>query len=129
MSKQLLKSGMIVGAMTFLSRILGLVRDIVVANYLGANWISDVFIVAQKIPNFLRRLFAEGAFSQAFIPVLSEYHTNKDLQEVKKLIAETVGTLAVVLSLVTIVGVLASPVLVSLFAWGYIARVEKLSLT
>ena len=69
MSKHLLKSGVIVSAMTFLSRILGLTRDIIMADLLGASWVSDVFIVAQKIPNFLRRLFAEGAFSQAFIPV------------------------------------------------------------
>ena len=84
MTKQLLKSGIIVSSMTFLSRILGLVRDMVMTNIMGAHWATDVFLVAQKIPNFLRRLFAEGAFSQAFIPVLSEYQTNHTVQEVKK---------------------------------------------
>ncbi len=128
MSKQLLKSGIIVSAMTFLSRILGLVRDIVMANLLGASWVTDVFLVAQKIPNFLRRLFAEGAFSQAFIPVLSEYQTNRDLQEVKKLIAETAGTLAVVLSLVAVVGVIGSPVLVSMFGPGFVGESNEFSL-
>lgn len=128
MSKQLLKSGIIVSAMTFLSRILGLVRDIVLANILGATWVSDVFLVAQKIPNFLRRLFAEGAFSQAFIPVLSEYQTNKDIQQVKLLISETAGTLALVLSLVAVIGVAGSPVLVSLFGMGFIGDPHKFEL-
>jgi putative peptidoglycan lipid II flippase len=128
MSKQLLKSGIVVSAMTFLSRILGLVRDIVMANFLGASYVSDVFFVAQKIPNFLRRLFAEGAFSQAFIPVLSEYQTNKELQQVKVLIAETAGTLAIVLSVVAVVGVIGSPLLVSLFGMGFIGQPEKFDL-
>jgi len=128
MSKQLLKSGLIVSVMTLLSRVLGLVRDIVMANFLGATWVSDVFLVAQKIPNFLRRLFAEGAFSQAFIPVLSEYQTNKDIQEVKKLISETVGTLAVILTGVAIIGVVGSPLLVSLFGPGFIGEPQKFEL-
>lgn len=119
MSKQLLKSGVIVSAMTFISRVLGLVRDIIMANLLGATWASDVFIVAQKIPNFLRRLFAEGAFSQAFVPVLSEYQANRNLNEVKRLIAETSGTLGLILLLVAIVGVIGSPILVSLFGPGF----------
>ncbi len=119
MSKQLLKSGIIVSSMTFISRILGLARDIIMADLLGATWVSDVFIVAQKIPNFLRRLFAEGAFSQAFVPVLSEYQTNKTLNDVKRLIAETSGTLGLILLLVTFVGVLGSPVLVSIFGPGF----------
>jgi putative peptidoglycan lipid II flippase len=97
MPKQLLKSGIIVSLMTLLSRILGVIRDIVMANLLGSSWVTDVFFVAQKIPNFLRRLFAEGAFAQAFIPVLSEYQTNQDIQAVKKLIADTAGTLSVIL--------------------------------
>lgn len=114
--------------MTFLSRILGLVRDIVMANLLGASYVSDVFFVAQKIPNFLRRLFAEGAFSQAFIPVLAEYQTNKDIQQVKLLISETAGTLAIVLSLVALLGVVGSPVLVSLFGMGFVGHPEKFEL-
>ena len=71
MPKTLLKAGVIVSAMTFLSRILGLVRDMVVANFMGAGAAADVFFFANKIPNFIRRLFAEGAFAQAFIPVLT----------------------------------------------------------
>ncbi|MBV1911271.1 MAG: murein biosynthesis integral membrane protein MurJ [Kangiellaceae bacterium] len=128
MSNQLLKSGIIVSAMTFLSRILGLVRDIVMVNILGAHWAADVFLVAQKIPNFLRRLFAEGAFSQAFIPILSEYQTSKEFEEVKKLVSETFGTLTIVLLIVAIVGVFASPVLVTLFGPGFIDEPQKFEL-
>jgi len=114
--------------MTFLSRILGLVRDIVMTNIMGAHWATDVFLVAQKIPNFLRRLFAEGAFSQAFIPVLSEYQTNKDIQEVKKLVADTFGTLTIILVLVAVVGVIGSPILVAIFGPGFIDEPDKFEL-
>ena len=71
----LLRSGMVVSIMTMLSRVLGMVRDVVVAAYFGSKSEADAFFIAFKIPNFLRRLFAEGAFAQAFVPVLSEYHT------------------------------------------------------
>jgi len=128
MSKQLLKSGILVSAMTFLSRILGLIRDIVMTYVLGAEWAADVFLVAQKIPNFLRRLFAEGAFSQAFIPVLAEYQSNKSLQQVRMLIAETAGTLAAILTAVAIIGVIGSPVLVSLFGPGFIGKEAQFDL-
>jgi len=128
MSKHLLKSGVIVSSMTFISRILGLVRDIIMANLLGASWVTDVFIVAQKIPNFLRRLFAEGAFSQAFVPVLSEYQTNRELNEVKRLISETSGTLGLILFVVAIVGVVGSPVLVSMFGPGFLGDSKEFEL-
>ena len=72
MSKKLIKSGLIVSVMTLLSRVLGLIRDVVIANVMGAGAMADVFLFANKIPNFFRRLFAEGAFAQAFVPVLSE---------------------------------------------------------
>ena len=128
MGKQLLKSGIIVSGMTLLSRVLGLTRDVVMFHLLGTHWAADVFLVAQKIPNFLRRLFAEGAFSQAFIPVLAEFQTNKEIAEVKKLVSETFGTLAVILAAVAIVGVVGSPILVSLFGPGFIQTPEKFEL-
>ena len=90
MSKRLLKSGLIVSTMTFVSRVLGLVRDVVVANLMGAGASADVFFFANKIPNFLRRLFAEGAFSQAFVPVLTEYHAAGDKDKTRDLIAKVV---------------------------------------
>ena len=77
--------------MTLISRVLGLVRDVVIANVMGAGVAADVFFFANKIPNFLRRLFAEGAFAQAFVPVLSEYHAKDDDKigaETKQLIAQ-----------------------------------------
>ncbi len=128
MAKQLLKSGIIVSCMTFLSRILGLARDIIMASFLGADWVSDVFIVAQKIPNFLRRLFAEGAFSQAFIPVLSEYQTHRTSNEVKRLISETSGTLGLILLIVATIGVVGSPVLVSMFGPGFMGDSKEFEL-
>ena len=82
----LLRSSLVVGAMTMLSRVLGLIRDVVIAVVLGATANADAFFVAFKIPNFLRRLFAEGAFSQAFVPVLSEYRETRDAAAVKQLL-------------------------------------------
>ncbi|WP_394243997.1 murein biosynthesis integral membrane protein MurJ [Vibrio astriarenae] len=119
MSKRLLKSGMIVSAMTLISRVLGLVRDVVVANLMGAGASADVFFFANKIPNFLRRLFAEGAFSQAFVPVLTEYHASGDMDKTRALIARAAGTLGVIVSIVTVIGVLGSGVVTALFGFGW----------
>lgn len=119
MSGKLLKSGIIVSFMTFLSRILGLTRDVVIANIMGAGASADVFLLANKIPNFLRRLFAEGAFAQAFIPVLTEVNKENDLDHLKLFVAKVSGTLGVIVTLVTIVGVIASPLLAALFGAGW----------
>lgn len=130
LSKKLIKSGMIVSVMTLVSRVLGLVRDVVIANVMGAGAMADVFLLANKIPNFLRRLFAEGAFAQAFVPVLSEFQV-KDEKEAKEngkqnnhektrlLIAQVSGTLGVIVSIVTLFGMIASPVIVMLFGTGW----------
>jgi putative peptidoglycan lipid II flippase len=107
--------------MTLISRFLGLVRDVVLAGF-GANAGMDAFFVAFKIPNFLRRLFAEGAFSQAFVPIISEYKEQRTQAAVQDLVNKVAGTLAGILSLVAIVGVLASPVLVTIFAPGFLYR-------
>jgi putative peptidoglycan lipid II flippase len=137
LSKKLIKSGVIVSAMTLVSRVLGLVRDVVIANVMGAGAMADVFLFANKIPNFFRRLFAEGAFAQAFVPVLSEYHTKDEinaesrghvdnngkldvsLDETRRLIAQVSGTLGVIITLVTFFGMLASPLFVILFGGGW----------
>ncbi|NRP37660.1 putative peptidoglycan biosynthesis protein MurJ [Marinobacterium sp. xm-a-121] len=115
----LLRSSAVVGIMTMISRVLGLIRDVVVAGYFGASGASDAFFVAFKIPNFLRRLFAEGAFAQAFVPVLSEYRSQRDLKAVQFLVNRTAGSLGSVLLLVTLVGSLGSPLLAMLFAPGF----------
>lgn len=109
-----------VGAMTFLSRVLGFMRDMVVARVFGAGAGVDAFLVAFKIPNFLRRLFAEGAFSQAFVPVLSQYQSTESPDSIKALIDRVSGNLALLLTAVTVVAVLFAPILVMVFAPGFI---------
>lgn len=115
----LLRSSAVVGMMTMLSRVLGLARDVVVANYFGASSSADAFFVAFKIPNFMRRLFAEGAFSQAFVPVLSEYRSQRDLQSVQQLVNYVAGTLGSVLVAIVVLGVVGAPMLAALFAPGF----------
>ncbi|MGH7057937.1 MAG: murein biosynthesis integral membrane protein MurJ [Gammaproteobacteria bacterium] len=108
-----------VGGFTLLSRLLGFARDVIFATQFGAGFGMDAFIVAFKIPNFGRRMFAEGAFSQAFVPVLSEWRATREENEVRELVARTEGTLAAVLALICIVGVLAAPVFIWIFAPGF----------
>ncbi|AVV83395.1 multidrug transporter MurJ [Shewanella putrefaciens] len=110
---------MIVSAMTLISRVLGLIRDVVVANLMGAGTSADVFFFANKIPNFLRRLFAEGAFAQAFVPVLTEYQEKHSSEETRELLSKVAGTLGLLVTIVTLVGVIASPVLSALFGGGW----------
>jgi putative peptidoglycan lipid II flippase len=122
MSHNLLKSTAVVGGMTLISRVLGLLRDVVLARWFGADAAMDAFFVAFKIPNFMRRLFAEGAFSQAFVPVISEYREQRSQEAVKALVNRVAGTLGGILLTLSIVGVLASPVLVAMFAPGFYYR-------
>ncbi len=129
MSRRLLKSTGIVSAMTTLSRILGLARDVVFANFLGAGGATDAFFVAFKIPNFLRRLFAEGAFSQAFVPVLTEYKTQRSEAEVRTLVQNVAGTLGGILFVLTVLAAMAAPLLVMIFAPGFIDEPERFDLT
>jgi putative peptidoglycan lipid II flippase len=105
--------------MTFISRIFGFIRDMVAAHFFGAGIGYDAFIVASKIPNFMRRLFAEGAFSQAFVPILSEYKTQRTPEEVKQLINRVFSCLTIVLVITTVLGVLCSPLLIYIFAPGF----------
>jgi len=119
LSKKLLRSGLIVSVMTLVSRVLGLVRDVVLAGLLGASAHADVYYLAVKIPNFMRRLFAEGAFAQAFVPVLSEYQDKHDKDKVRELIAYASGTLGTIITLVAIIGVIGSPILIALFGAGW----------
>ncbi len=119
MSRKLLKSTFTVGAMTTISRVFGLIRDVVIARLFGAGAEVDAFIVAFRIPNFLRRLFAEGGFSQAFVPILAEYKEQRDDAAVKALVDQTSASLGLVLFLVTLVGVIAAPILIMIFASGF----------
>ena len=129
MSARLLKSTATVGANTMLSRVLGLVRDVVIAWGFGASGATDAFFVAFRLPNFLRRLFAEGAFSQAFVPIVGEYKSQRSHEEVRELTAHVAGNLGAVLLAVTALGVLAAPVLVMIFAPGFLEDDAKYTLT
>ena len=113
------RSTFIVSAMTMLSRVLGLVRDMVLLNVFGAGKDFDTFVVAFRIPNFFRRLFAEGAFSQAFIPVLTEYKTTKLHAEVQILISRVFGCLLIVMSILTLVSMIIAPVILYAYAPGF----------
>lgn len=125
----LMRSGLVVSAMTMLSRVMGLARDVVVATLLGSGGGADAFFVAFKIPNFLRRLFAEGAFNQAFVPVLSEYSTQRNRDEIRELLNATAGSLTAILALITAVAMLCAPWLIWVFAPGFGRDPEKLALT
>ncbi len=107
------------GAGTLVSRVLGLARDVVIASAFGAGASADTFFVAFRIPNFFRRLFGEGAFSHAFVPVLGEYRATRGEDEVRDLVGHVAGALGAVLLAVTAVGMLAAPGLVYFFASGF----------
>lgn len=125
----LLRSSAVVATMTMLSRVLGLVRDIVLAGFVGASANADAFFVAFKVPNFLRRLFAEGAFAQAFVPVLADYRQTGDLQQIRALLDRVAGVLGGSLVLLTSVFVLTAPWLTAVFAPGFLDEPEKYDLT
>jgi putative peptidoglycan lipid II flippase len=128
MSKNLLKSTVIFSSLTFVSRILGLLREMIFAHFFGATAGMDAFLVAFKIPNFLRRLFAEGAFSQAFVPVLSEARAKGTETELKELIRRVMGTLAGWLFVIGVLGSLLSSVWVAIFAPGFLDDPAKFDL-
>jgi putative peptidoglycan lipid II flippase len=120
--RQLLKSTSVVSTMTLLSRILGLVRDIVFARFFGATIVMDAFIVANRIPNMLRRFFAEGAFSQGFVPVMARYKESQEHEDAREFVDAVAGTLGLILFVVTLVGVIAAPLLVLIVAPGFVGE-------
>ncbi len=125
----LLRSLATVSGMTLLSRILGFIRDFVIARVFGAGAMTDAFFVAFKLPNLLRRLFAEGAFSQAFVPILGEYKNKGGDVEAKRLVDHVATLLFLVLLVVTVIGIAAAPVLVYISAPGFAADAGKFELT
>ena len=127
MSRRLFKSTLITGGMTLLSRISGLARDMVFAGLIGAGVAADAFYVAFRTPNFLRRIFGEGAFSQAFVPVFTEYKTRNTQEEVREFLDRMAGIFGLVLFVVTLAGVLAAPFIVYALAPGFSG--EKYDLT
>ncbi len=125
----LLRSSLAFSAMTMLSRVLGLVRDILIATLAGATANADAFFIAFKVPQFLRRLFAEGAFSQAFVPVLSEYRTLKSKEDVKLLVDKVAACLGVTVFFVTSLAVIFAPVVAMIFAPGFTGDPDKFQVT
>jgi len=125
----LLKSLAAVSSITMVSRVLGFVRDTLVARIFGAGLATDAFFVAFKLPNLLRRIFAEGAFSQAFVPILAEYKTQQGEEATRTFVAYVSGLLTLVLALVTLFGILAAPWIVWLSAPGFADTQEKFELT
>jgi len=115
----LLRSTSLVSIMTFLSRMAGFARDMVIAQIFGAQAGMDAFFVAFRIPNFMRRLFAEGAFSQAFVPVLAEYQEKQSVHDVRLFIGRVAGQLSTVLTIVTALGMVATPLIIFIFAPGF----------
>ena len=125
MSGKLLRSAAVFSSMTFLSRLSGLVRDQVYANVFGAGGMMDAFFVAFRIPNFMRRLSAEGSFSMAFVPVLAEYKEKHGQDAVRELVDRVAGTLLAALLVVTAVVLLAAPWLTRVIAPGFEVGSDK----
>lgn len=125
----LLRALATVSGMTLLSRILGFVRDFVIARAFGAGMATDAFFVAFKLPNLLRRMFAEGAFSQAFVPILGEYKNKRSEEETRTLVDHVASLLSMVLFAVTAIGIAAAPLLVWISAPGFSADAGKFELT
>ena len=119
-SRSLIRHTSVVSTMTLLSRITGLARDIGFSRWFGAGALMDAFFVAFKIPNLLRRFFAEGAFSAAFVPIISEYRTTRSSEETKEFIDRVAGTLGLILFAITTAGVIAAPILIMIFAPGFL---------
>jgi putative peptidoglycan lipid II flippase len=124
----LLRSSGVTGSMTMVSRVLGLCRDIVIARVFGTSDGADAFFLANKIPNFMRRLFAEGAFNQAFVPVLSEYRSKHSHGDVQGLINAVTASLGGFLSLLTVLVLIAAPLLAVPIAYGFTDEPAKFQL-
>ncbi len=116
---RMLRSGAIVSAMTMVSRVLGLARDAIIFHFFPAGGALDAFFVAFRVPNLLRRMVAEGAFSLAFIPVLAEYKESRSEEDLRNLLNHVAGTLSLILFAITVLGMIAAPLLAMVFAPGF----------
>ncbi|MDZ4202276.1 MAG: murein biosynthesis integral membrane protein MurJ [Gallionella sp.] len=125
----LLKALATISSLTLVSRILAFARDVLIARIFGAGAATDAFFVAFKLPNLLRRLFAEGAFSQAFVPIFGEYKNRRGHDETKLLVDHVTTMLALILFVVTVIGIVAAPILVYISAPGFAHDAEKFDLT
>ena len=128
MPAKLIKSAAIIGAMTFLSRVSGLFRDVVFAHLLGDRAAADVFFVALRIPNFFRRISGEGAFSVAFVPVFTDYRMHKSASENDRFLQLLLGRFGLILLVASVVGMVAAPLLVAVVAPGFLQHPEQYQL-
>lgn len=127
--KRLIKAVSVIGCATFLSRVIGYLRDMVIAGMFGTSIFADAFIAAFRIPNFMRRLFAEGTFTIAFIPVFSEYLSKYGKAEAFRLARATLLLVSVCLVALTFIGILAAPIIVKIIAFGFAENASKFDLT
>jgi integral membrane protein MviN len=125
----LLKSLAAVSSMTMFSRVLGFARDAIVARVFGAGMATDAFFVAFKLPNLLRRIFAEGAFSQAFVPILAEYKSKQGEDATRVFVSYVSGLLTLALAVVTVLGMIAAPWVITITAPGFADTADKFALT
>lgn len=125
----LLRALVTVSGMTLLSRILGFVRDFVVARAFGAGMVTDAFFVAFRLPNLLRRMFAEGAFSQAFVPILAESKNRQSPDETRRLVDHVASLLGLVVLAVTVLGIVFTPFIIYATAPGFASDPDKFALT
>ena len=127
--QKMFRSTMMVSLMTLLSRITGLVRDIAFAQFLGSGLVADAFFVAFRIPNFFRRIFAEGAFSSSFVPVYVEYESRYPAPQVRSFLDLMLGRLALILLIFSVLGVVGAPWLVTIIAPGFVEQSDKFAAT
>ncbi len=125
----ILRSLINVSGMTLISRIVGFVRDMLMARFFGAGFTTDAFNVAYKLPNLLRRIFAEGAFSQAFVPIVAEYKLKRTQEETRDFVSSVAGLLLLVLIIVVVLGMIFTSAVILITAPGFTHDPEKLALT
>ena len=123
------KAAGIVGAATMISRVFGLMRDMIIAAFFGASWMTDAFWIAFRIPNMLRRLLGEGSLTISFVPVFTEYLEKKSKEEAIELAQNVFTILSIILAVVSVVGILASPIIIGILAPGFISDPHKFGLT
>jgi putative peptidoglycan lipid II flippase len=127
--KNIARAAGVLGAATMLSRIMGMLRDMVVARFFGAGLYTDAFVAAYQIPNMLRRFFAEGALTSAFVPTFSEWYTNKGQEETRALVNICFTLLTLIMAAITLLGIVFSPQIVALMFPGFASSPEKVSIT
>ena len=129
LGKKLVKSTASFSLLTMLSRVLGYARDAIIFIVFGAGGATDAFLVAFRLPNLMRRLFGEGALSQAFVPVFQEYKKHRSRDELHQFADCAGGTLAIILLVITAIGILIAPVLIAIFAPGFIDESDRFDLS